>query len=120
VGFVRCSDCAVELVDHLPVDAPSHSPVDVRANDIPRDFETEQLELVVIRTFQSGLDADLAKAVLDAAGIESIVRNDGGVGRHYLGLALTQGIDLLVRSEDAEDADKLLDIDVTGEDNSTD
>src|SRR6266478_99127 len=114
VGFVRCSDCDVELVDHLPVDAPSHSPADARADYAPPGFETDQLELVVIRTFQSGLDADLAKAVLDASGIESIIRNDGGVGRHYLGLALAQGIDLLVRSEDAEDADKILDIDATG------
>src|SRR5713226_2998537 len=118
VGFVRCSDCAVELVDHLPVDAPSHSSVDARANYVPRGFETEQLELVVIRTFQSGLEAGLAKTVLDAAGIESIIRGDDSGPRHYLGLALTLGVDLLVRSQDAEDADKILNIDVTGEDNS--
>jgi hypothetical protein len=37
--------------------------------------------------------------------------------RNYLGLALAQGIDLIVRPEDAEDADKILDADVTsGED----
>ena len=48
-------------------------------------------ELVVIRTYQSGLEADLAKSVLEAAGIEPIIRG-AGVSRHYLGLALTGSI----------------------------
>ena len=39
--------------------------------------------------------------------------------RHYYGLAVSQGIDLVVRSEDAEDAEKILDMDVTEGDDPT-
>jgi hypothetical protein len=73
-------------------------------------------ELVVIRTYQRGVDADLARSVLEAAGIQSLIR--GAEGRRYYygyGLALNTGIELLVRAEDAEDAEKILDIDVTGD-----
>src|SRR2546425_4949625 len=112
VGFIRCSDCNVELVDHLPVDAPA----DTSIEHISGGFQTDQLELVVIRTYQSGLDADLAKSVLEAAGIESIITGNDTARRHYYGLALSQGVDLIVRAEDAEDADKILDVDVTDTD----
>ena len=64
---------------------------------------------------KSGLEADLAKSVLEAAGIEPIIRG-AGVSRHYLGLALTGSIELLVRAEDAEDAEKILDLDDTSGD----
>jgi len=114
-GFIRCSDCDVELVDHLPVELPAE------AEAVARKFEAGRFEaapeLVVIRTFQSGLDADLAKSVLQAAGIDSMIRGNDSARRHYYGLALTQGIDLLVRAEDAEDAVKILDVDdTTGDD----
>jgi Putative prokaryotic signal transducing protein len=110
VGFIRCSDCDVALVEHLRVDAPA--PV----TDVPRGseengFEAEP-ELVVIRTYQGGPDADLAKSVLEAAGIESILR-DEGISRHYLGLSLPQGTQLLVLAEDAEDAEKILSMNAT-------
>ena len=114
VGFIRCSDCDVELVDHLPVEMPAE------AEEVARKFEAGRFEaapeLVVIRTFQSGLDADLAKSVLQAAGIDSMIRGNDSARRHYYGLALTQGIDLLVRGEDAEDAVKILDVDDTAGD----
>ena len=114
-GFIRCSDCDVELVDRLPVEMPAE------AEEVVRKFEAGRFEaapeLVVIRTFQSGLDADLAKSVLQAAGIDSMIRGNDSARRHYYGLALTQGIDLLVRAEDAEDAVKILDVDdTTGDD----
>src|SRR6478609_6300772 len=91
VGFTRCSDCHIDLVDHLPVGKPATAPQDYRrfAAD---PFEPEP-ELAVIRTYQSGLDADLAKTVLEAAGIDSIIRGDHGVSRHYLGFSLPQGIE---------------------------
>jgi hypothetical protein len=70
-------------------------------------------ELVVIRTYQRGLDADLAKSVLEAAGISSMIRGDEGRRYYYgYGLALKTGIELLVWAEDAEDAEKILDSDV--------
>jgi len=61
-GFTRCSDCDVELVDQLPPDPP--------LNVEP------QAELVVVRTYLNGLDAGLGKSVLEAAGIESVIRSD--------------------------------------------
>ena len=76
-------------------------------------FEPEA-ELVVIRTFQRGIDADLAKSVLEAAGIPSMIRGDDGRRYYYgYGLALHTGIELLVRAEDGEDAEKILDVDAT-------
>ena len=109
VGFFRCSNCDVELVDHLPVDVPASQP----RQDVPRRFDAEEIELVVIRTYQNGLDADLAKTVLEAAGIESMIRGDDTARRYYVGLPFDQRIELVVRSEDAEDAEKILDTDAT-------
>src|SRR5262249_8283882 len=105
VGFVRCSDCQIELVDHLPVEKPIVESTAGKTVNASR-FEREP-ELVVIRTYDSGLDADLAKSVLEAAGIDSVIRGDHGTYPHYLGLSLPHGIDLLVRAEDAEDADRI-------------
>jgi hypothetical protein len=55
-GFTRCSDCDVDLVDQLPVE-PRHD-----------------VELVVIRTFPSVIEAELAKNALGAAGIEAVLK----------------------------------------------
>ena len=113
VGFTRCSDCDVELVDNLPVATPV---VDVPHRFVADRFQPE-LELVVIRTYQRGVDADLAKSVLEAAGIPSMIRGDNGRRYYYgYGLALNTGIELLVRAEDAQDAEKILDMDVSNED----
>src|SRR5690242_11677616 len=90
IGFTRCSDCDMDLVDHLPVEPPHNS------------------ALVVIRTYPSVLAADLAKNALGAAGIEAVLRSEGGIRRNYLGPDL-QGVDLVVRVEDAGDAQKILD-----------
>jgi Putative prokaryotic signal transducing protein len=111
VGFVRCSDCHIDLVEHLPAEKPATGALPETTSE-PNRFRRE-LDLVVIRTYTSGLDADLAKSVLDAAGIDSVIRGDYGIRPNYLGLALTQGLDLLVRAEDAEDAVKILDSDAT-------
>ena len=105
-GFAKCSDCDVELVKQLPVDPPPIS-------------ETDHPELVVVRTYTSHLDADLARTALEAAGIESMIRGNDTARRHYYGLAISQGIDLIVRAEDAEDADKILDTDATQPDSET-
>jgi hypothetical protein len=92
VGFKRCSDCDVELVDHLPPDPP-------------RDVEP-QVELVVVRRYLNGFDAGFGKSVLEAAGIESVIRSNDA-GRLSPG-GFPRGVELLVRSEDAADADEIL------------
>ena len=87
----------MKLVDHLPI-APPEDP------DVP---------LVIIRTYPSVLEADLAKNALEGAGIDTALTTEGGIRRNYLGLDL-KGIGLLVRAEDAEGAGKILDGDTPG------
>src|SRR5947199_1013350 len=86
----------------------------------PRRFNSNQSEkeprLVVIRTYQRGIDADLAKSLLESAGIPSMIRGDAGRRYYYgYGLALYTGIELLVRAEDAEDAEQILNFDASAE-----
>jgi hypothetical protein len=57
-------------------------------------------DLVAVSTFRSTADAQVAKGILDEAGIESMIRSDNAGGM-YPAIA---GADLLVRAEDAERA----------------
>jgi hypothetical protein len=61
-------------------------------------------ELIVLSTFRSVADAQIAKGVLDAAGIESMIRSDNAGGM-YPAIA---GADLLVRAADAEKASEAI------------
>jgi hypothetical protein len=62
-------------------------------------------ELVVLSTFPSITEAQIAKGVLDAAGIESMVRSDNAGGM-YPAIA---GAELLVRADDVGKAKEALD-----------
>jgi hypothetical protein len=106
-GFIKCSDCDVALVEHLPVEKPSMRLADSHRFE-PDPFEPEA-KLVVIRTYQNAIEADLAKSTLEAAGIPSVLTDS--VSRQYISLALP--LQLLVHVEDAEDALKILDMDAT-------
>ena len=53
-------------------------------------------DLIAVTTFPSAIDAQIAKGVLDEAGIESMIRSDNAGGM-YPALG---GADLLVRVED--------------------
>jgi hypothetical protein len=57
-------------------------------------------ELVAVSTFRTTTDAQVAKGILDEAGIESMIRSDNAGGM-YPAIA---GAELLVRAEDAEEA----------------
>jgi hypothetical protein len=57
-------------------------------------------ELVAVSTFRSTADAQVAKGVLDEAGIESMIRSDNAGGM-YPAIASAE---LLVRSEDLQRA----------------
>ena len=57
-------------------------------------------ELVVVSTFRSTADAQIAKGILDEVGIESMIRADNAGGMY----PAISGAELLVRSEDAEKA----------------
>lgn len=66
--------------------------------------------LVVVHTYLSQADADLAKSVLDSAGIEAMTTADtAGRMRDHLAWS-GAGFQLLVREEDAADARALLSV----------
>jgi hypothetical protein len=63
-------------------------------------------DLVVIATYLTGFDADLARTALESAGVDCMVRADdcGGLRPHlWMG-----GVELLVRREDRERAEEVL------------
>ena len=61
-------------------------------------------DLVVVSTFPSAADAEIAEGVLDDAGIESTIRADN-IGGMYPAIG---GAELLVRSEDRDKARDVL------------
>ena len=64
-------------------------------------------ELVSIGTFPSMADAEVAQGVLEAAGIESMIRTDDAGGMY----PAIGGAELLVRAEDREGAQDVLEAD---------
>ena len=64
-------------------------------------------DLVVIRTFGTQLDAEVAKSALEAANLDAMIKADdaGGV---QPGMWAGNGVELLVRAEDAERAKEIL------------
>ena len=61
-------------------------------------------QLITVSTFRSTADAQIAKGILDEAGIESMIRSDNAGGM-YPAIA---GADLLVRAEDVQKASDAL------------
>jgi Protein of unknown function (DUF2007). len=62
--------------------------------------------LVVVAAFLNQIDAEMAKAALEAATIESMISADDAGGlRPHLGLS---GVRLLVNADDAEEASEIL------------
>jgi hypothetical protein len=57
-------------------------------------------DLVAVSTFPSSADAQIAKGILDEAGIESMIRADNAGGMY----PAISGAELLVRSEDLDKA----------------
>ena len=58
------------------------------------------LDLIVVSTFRSTVDAQIAKGVLDDEGIESMIRTDNAGGMY----PPISGAELLVRPEDSQKA----------------
>ena len=61
-------------------------------------------DLVVVSTFRSTLDAQIAKGVLDEAGIDAMIRSDNAGGMY----PPISGAELLVRAEDVQRANDAL------------
>jgi hypothetical protein len=68
-------------------------------------------ELITFSTFQSVADAEVAKGVLELAGVASMIRADNAGGMY----PAIGGADLLVRAEDVEKAKDALRCTTTGE-----
>ena len=96
-GFVKCSDCDIALVDELPENRRTGK---ARA-------ELDDVELVVVRTYSTVVDAELAKTALESVGIDSMVRSDNE-GSQSPGLTFSRGAELLVRQDDVEAAEDIL------------
>ena len=64
-------------------------------------------KLVVVKRFNTEIDAQVAKAFLDAKGIDSIIEKDD-VGGLYHNFQMTSGVSLIVREKDEKKAVKLL------------
>ena len=65
-GFVKCSDCDIALVDQLPEN---------RRTGKQARAELRDVELVVVRTYSTVVEAELAKSALESVGIDSMVRS---------------------------------------------
>lgn len=63
-------------------------------------------DLVVVSTFRSTPDAEMAKGILDEAGIDAMIRSDNAGGM-YPAISVTE---LLVRAEDVQRANEALHI----------
>lgn len=61
-------------------------------------------DLVVVSTFRSTPDAQIAKGILDEVGIESMIRSDNAGGMY----PAISGAELLVRTEDVHKATEAL------------
>jgi hypothetical protein len=70
-------------------------------------------DLVVVHSFGSRPEADMAVSALDAAGIDAIIQADSGGGmRPHLAWAGV-GFQILVREEDLIEARNILDLPAT-------
>jgi hypothetical protein len=64
----------------------------------------EPSDLAVVSKYRSTADAQIAKGILDAVGIESMVRADNAGGMY----PALSGAELLVRAEDVQKANEAL------------
>jgi len=69
---------------------------------------------IVLRTYATEVAAELARATLEANGVSALVRSADAAGL----LRYVQGVELLVRAEDAELALELLDGDEDEDDDA--
>ena len=64
--------------------------------------------LTIVRTFSNRQEAELALGAIRAAGIEAILRTDDAGGLRPA-LSWSNGVELVVRDDDAEEAAEILD-----------
>ena len=67
-------------------------------------------DLVVVHSFGSRPEADLAKSALEAAGIDAMIKQDSGGGMRPSLAWAGVGYEVLVRAEDVQAARDVLDL----------
>ena len=72
-------------------------------------------DLVTIRTFWNPLEAELAKGVLDAAGIESFLFDENMIGQNVLYANALGGVRLRVDAANVEEANRILEEQATND-----
>lgn len=87
-GITECTECQVSLVEALPEDDVEYRP------------------FVTVQTYHSRQDAELGKSFLEDRGIDAVLETDDAGGASP-GLAFTQGVRLLVKTEDVQKAEEL-------------
>lgn len=91
-GFTRCAECEVDLVPELSPDL---------------EDTIEYVHLVHIESYADRPEAEMAKGVLSANGIEAVISGDE-FGGYSPAQAFTTGVQLFVNDEDFEEAKKIL------------
>jgi hypothetical protein len=77
--------------------------------DAPEQDDAEFRDLVVIRTFWNLLEAELAKGLLDSAGIEAFLFDDNMVRLDWFNANALGGVKLRVDASNVEAANRVLD-----------
>ena len=67
-------------------------------------------QLVVVHTFNTRQEAELARGALEAAGIDAMIQSDTGGGMQPAMAFAGAGIQVLVRAEDGIEARDILDL----------
>ena len=65
-------------------------------------------DLVVIATYANNFEANIMKSALEAVAIESLIQGDDDCGGFRPNLSIDRGIKLLVQSNDARNAEEVL------------
>ncbi len=65
-------------------------------------------EIILLKTFYDKIEAEIVRGYLETSGIEVLVEEDDA-GGFYPSLDLTDGVHLLVREEDYDEALAILD-----------
>ena len=95
----------------FPPDLP-HPPLQPFQPHLPNQqaYPSHMPALIALATFNSHIDAELARSALEAAGIDSMIAADdaGGQRPH---MSFSQGVVVMVREEDAEAAREVLGMD---------
>ncbi len=90
LGFTRCSDCDVQLVDCLP-------------DENSGNYHQDELELVEMGTFPDPLQAQMIQELLEINGIVSLLHSDASAGAGFGAIPNT----LLVSAADLSKAREL-------------